>query len=54
VIVIPVGLDLSCRIETEHENHQDEDDWCHAHEFFESSRKHRRGEQAEQNTEQRT
>ena len=31
-----------------------QDDWCHVHGFFESSAKNRRGEEAEQNTEQRT
>jgi len=33
-IVFPVGVDLSGRIETEQQNHQDEDDWCYAHGFF--------------------
>jgi hypothetical protein len=34
VIVLPAGLDLSGRIETEQQNHQEEDDWCYAHGFF--------------------
>ena len=39
VIVFPAGLDLSGRIETEQYNHQDEDDWCYAHGFFDYRQK---------------
>jgi hypothetical protein len=37
--VFPAGLDLSSRIETEQYNHQNEDDWCYAHGFFDYRQK---------------
>jgi hypothetical protein len=54
VIVLPAGLDLSGRIETEQENDQNEDDRSYTHGFFESPAKNRRSYEAEQNTEQWT
>jgi hypothetical protein len=35
-------------------HHQDEDDWCYAHGFFQSSTKNCRGEETEGNIDQRT
>jgi len=37
--VFPVSLDLSGRIETEEQNHQNEDDWCYAHGFLDHRQK---------------